>query len=300
MFTLLKSPMRGSLRYVNVYYIESNGESLLVDTGFPLQESIDILNNFLKGKSKPRKVVVTHYHPDHLGLVSLFKGSDIYLHEKEIETINYLISDEFENFIRRVFSENGIPSEVESSLMRGRELVRQSINGVKLNPLEETVEVGDLKFRVLWTPGHTPGHVCLIIEDKGFCGDHVLNKITPNVSLLFPDSNPLRDYLMSLDKLLKLNLSVIYPAHGDPIIDVKKRVEEIKLHHEERLKEIIDSLTSGSLTTFEIVKKIKWYKKWEELSPVDKQLAVGETLAHLVYLEEKGLIKRVNNRWKLY
>lgn len=297
MFTVVKLPMRGSLKYVNAYYIESEGEAILIDSGFPFQETFDLMKKFMKDRRKPDRVVITHYHPDHLGLVKFFKGSKILIHEREKEFIDFIMSEKFEKFLFSFLSSNDIPREILFSILRGRDLIRDSISGVKLETLKEgdIIKVGETRLEVIWTPGHTPGHICLLDSQEkiAFCGDHILPNITPNISVLSPDSNPLKDYLYSLNKVRELNPKIIYPSHGEPINNVNIRIDEIIRHHEERLNEIYDIISyNEKLTAFEVAKRIKWYKSWDELSIVDKQLAVGETISHLVYLERQGKIKK--------
>lgn len=290
--------MSGSLRYVNAYYIESEGEAILIDSGFPVKESFDFMEKFMKNKREPDKVIITHYHPDHIGLVKFFKKSRILVHEKEKEFIDFIMSEKFEKFLSNFLSANDVPREIHFAILRGRDLIRDSISGLDLGTVKEgdIISVGKISLEVIWTPGHTSGHICLFdLEERiAFCGDHILPNITPNISVLSPDTNPLEDYLNSLNKVRELNPKIVYPAHGDPINDVNTRINEIIKHHEERLNEIYDIISyNGKLTAFGVAKRIKWYKSWDELSIVDKQLAVGETISHLVYLENHGRVRKV-------
>ncbi|WP_338603265.1 MBL fold metallo-hydrolase [Sulfolobus tengchongensis] len=294
----LKLPMQGPLKYVNAYLIKDGKESLLIDTGLPTQEDIMVLNNYLREYGYPDLVVITHYHPDHMGLVRLFKDSKILIHERELSYLNYLLSDEYEREMKAFFSANGFPHELIQKLFRNRNRFHDIIEGVTFNTVRDgdIIKIADKQLKVIWTPGHTMGHICLTYEDVIFCGDHILQDVTPNVSLLKLDDNPLKGYLESLDRVKNLDVEQLYPAHGEPFKEFRLRIEEIKNHHKQRLSEILRIIKAkGRANAYEIATGISWYKKWDDLSTFDKQLAIGETLAHIKYLIEEGTIKEINS-----
>lgn len=302
MILSLKLPMQGPLNHVNAYLIRDGNESLLIDTGLPTQEAMLALTNYLKEYGYPNYVIITHYHPDHIGLVRLFKDSNIFIHEKEIEYLNFILSNEYEKEMKNYLLSNGFPEDIIDRMFRNRDRFYEIIKGVNFNKVidGDTIKVGDSEIKILWTPGHTMGHICIKYNEILFCGDHILPNITPNVSLLRVNDNPLKSYLDSLDKIEKIN-GKIYPAHGEPINNVKERIEKIKEHHKNRLEEILKIIEmKGKVNGFEIAMNISWYKKWDELSNFDKQLAIGETLAHIKYLLEKNAIKQTNIGNKIY
>src|ERR1700676_4641013 len=105
----------------------------------------------------------------------------------------------------------------------------------------ETIHLPGWSLRTIWTPGHSPGHVCFYSEDRKLLisGDHVLPRITPNISVHTQQpSNPLGDYLESLLKLQNLSTDEVLPAHEYRFSDLKGRLEEIIAHHADRLEEI--------------------------------------------------------------
>lgn len=147
----------------------------------------------------------------------------------------------------------------------------------------------------IWTPGHSPGHACFQLPDAGvlFSGDHVLPHITPNVSLHpgSPVANPLGDYLKALGTVADLPVSLVLPAHGEPFTDLKGRVEEIEGHHRERMNEIVDSLSSGGRSAWQVAGKVSWKQgSFDSLPYMHQRMAVGETLAHLRALVAAGEI----------
>lgn len=304
---LLKLPMPITLNHVNVYLIGDKNDYLLIDTGFPAQETLDTLLQYLKKYGYPKEVFITHYHPDHIGLVRLFSNSlsnsEIFINEKEIEFLNFLLDQSYEINMRKFYLAHGFPESLFENLLRSRNRIKEIVRDVKFNAIKdnEKIEVAGDYVKIIWTPGHTIGHSCIYYHEELFCGDHILPTITPNISLLQIEDNPLEHYYQSLDKVEQINPKIIYPAHGEPFDKVKERITEIKTHHENRLKEILEILLKkGKSTAYEIARNISWYKPWDELGNIDKQLAAGETLSHLKYLSEKGLVKEEQNAGKIY
>jgi glyoxylase-like metal-dependent hydrolase (beta-lactamase superfamily II) len=145
------------------------------------------------------------------------------------------------------------------------------------------------------TPGHTPGHICLYEPSKKvfICGDHILFDITPNITLSSEEGNPLREYLVSLDKVYDLAVELVLPGHRSVFRNQKGRIRELEQHHQTRLEEVICILAKGKQNAFQIASQMTWdigYKSWALFPPAQKLFAFGEALAHLKYLEEEGQV----------
>ncbi|MEM2947394.1 MAG: MBL fold metallo-hydrolase [Candidatus Bathyarchaeia archaeon] len=167
----------------------------------------------------------------------------------------------------------------------------------------QEISVGNYRFQVLWTPGHSPGHICLY--EPSFkvliSGDHILPTITPHVSQFMADTNPLEDYLESLRKVEKLDVKLVLPAHEKSFTNLSDRVKQLRNHHEQRLTEVLNHLKAESLTPYDLASKIQWnvnYKSWNDFPQFQKYLALGETMSHLTFLEKRGLVKRVFSHQK--
>ena len=159
----------------------------------------------------------------------------------------------------------------------------------------DTISIGDYLFECIETPGHTEGHICLYEPSKKIfiCGDHILVDITPNITLSAEERNPLKEYLMSLDKVYDLDVELVLPGHRSIFRDQKERIRELKQHHQTRLKEVISILGKGKQNAFQIASQMTWdigYKSWDLFPPAQKWFAFGEALAHLKYLEEEGKV----------
>ncbi len=111
----------------------------------------------------------------------------------------------------------------------------------------DLIDVPGLRLRAVWTPGHTPGHLCFHDEthDLLLTGDHVLPRITPNVSSYDMTSNPLDDYLASLAKLRGIQPREVLPAHEYRFTGLDSRLDDLAEHHRERLAETADILVGA-------------------------------------------------------
>ena len=152
----------------------------------------------------------------------------------------------------------------------------------------------------MWTPGHSPGHICLYSPSRRlmFSGDHVLPRISPNIS--FHDSsapNPLADYLNSLAKVEKLECDEVLPGHEWRFSGLNERVKELRSHHDARLGEVRMVLSEDEyMTCWELATHLTWSRALDESSPFIMRTSSGETLAHLAYLENVGIVLRTIER----
>ena len=172
----------------------------------------------------------------------------------------------------------------------------------------ETINTGVFELKVIWTPGHSPGHICLYepVQKILFAGDHVLPVITPNISLPpNSNSNPLGDFIISLDKIRDLDVKLVLPAHEITFTDLKKRIDEILHHHELRNLEIIETLNGEQKTAYQIAGNITWMPefggvKLADLPPMDRRMAILETLAHLESMRAKDRVAKATHNETIY
>jgi glyoxylase-like metal-dependent hydrolase (beta-lactamase superfamily II) len=182
------------------------------------------------------------------------------------------------------------------------ELVTSRQHTAQIGPMvraDRLIEHGDLvdapglRLRALWTPGHTPGHLCFHDEarDVLLTGDHILPRITPNVSSYDMTSNPLADYLASLETLRGIQPSEVLPAHEYRFTDLDSRLTDLTEHHRERLAEAERGLIaagSAGTTAWQAATGVTWSRPWAGLASFQRQAAIGEVLSHLRYLQARG------------
>jgi glyoxylase-like metal-dependent hydrolase (beta-lactamase superfamily II) len=304
-----------SLKAVNIYpHPRSGGSVDLVDAGMYTARCIhDIIRGLRSLDLDPcrlERIVVTHFHVDHLtgaAILAEATGAEVMLGRGELEyVLNTGDPAPFIDAALKLFVENGMP-RAEVELIRKSHPAMRAIEAYKalskldIEPLGEgdTVRVGDERYKVLEMPGHTPGHIILVEEREGyaFTGDVVLKDITPHVTLHEPESDPLGDYMRSLERLASLGLKLALPGHRDPLEDPARRAREILEHHRQRLAEVHAILERhGEATGYQVAREVKWrvrYNTWEEYPPAERFFAMGEALAHLRRLEVEGRAEKV-------
>ncbi|HTX62571.1 MAG TPA: MBL fold metallo-hydrolase [Acidimicrobiales bacterium] len=297
------------LRYVLVYAFElAGGGVALVDAGWDTDEAWNALidGHAMLGASigDVRAVVVTHIHPDHYGLagkvreasgawVALHPADAGLLHERYVDVEGLMAS------MRTLLALSGVPAETLPDLTEASMQVRTFVSMAPPDVLLEdrqAIDAPGWDLRAIWTPGHSPGHVCLYSEDRRLLlsGDHVLPRITPNISFHSQQvANPLGDYLESLARLRHLEPDEVLPAHEYRFSDLGARLTEIEQHHAARLAAIEAAIVArpGS-TAWELTTSLTWSRPWADVPPYMRRAANGETLAHLVLLERRGQVRR--------
>mgnify|MGYP001099898563 CR=1 FL=1 len=305
-------PMRdGALNCLNAYFIQGE-RNLLIDTGFDREESYKTITgalNRLETSMENTDIFLTHMHPDHAELAGRLAGIEtrIYIGEKDAKLLNE--SEKTFSIRRRNPEMKGFPPEVAADYERTYAL-RRPFSGKRCTYTEvldgDILEYGGYRLRCIDCAGHSPGQTCLYIEEKKllFCGDHILFDITPNVSSWEDDINPLKDYIKNLEKLKAYDIEIVLPAHRGVTCSAHERIDEIIAHHNERLDELLCVLKeNGELNTYEIASRLTWNTpcNWRDMPTFQKYSAVGEVVAHLAFLLDRGLIeKRVEQGVNLY
>jgi len=305
---------KGVSGHINVYVIEGDEGNILIDSGWDSTESLWALREGLTSDRLKlrdiKKVVITHIHPDHYGLASKVKqlcGTKIAMHRIEAKLINSRYED-FDGLLKKTEEElrqNGVPQtelpQLRDSSLWMNQFVTPDLPDVMLDD-GDTISNGSFEIEVLWTPGHSPGHICLYEPRKKllFSGDHVLYDTTPHIGF-HPQSgdNPLGDYISSLERLERLRANFVLPGHGPVFNSLKLRVAEILYHHEQRNRNIMEILSDGLKTAYQIAEEIPWIPErggvaFRDLAPGDRRLAVMETIAHLKLLTVEGKVDNVD------
>lgn len=302
----LKCPLPGlPLQYLNSYIIVSENRSLMIDTGINHPECLDAVTGALAQLNVDLAVtdfLITHLHVDHFGLLSelMTDTSRIFTGAEDIRQMQQFLVDGYEPMIRA-----GIRNGLDEKKIRSS-VSRESVYRFELDWLDKVVrledgdriDLGGYSFQVIETPGHSPGHICLyeFVKKILVSGDHILSGISPGIQCWEEGKNPLGMYLESLDRIRSLEVESVLPGHLEPIHDCRRRIDEIKTHHENRLDEILNILGMGEMSVFEIASAMMWGAAGRlglGKLPVTQQLmALGETIAHLRFLEEKGRIKK--------
>ena len=296
------------LRYVSVYAIELESGVALVDAGWPTDESWEALNAGLAeaggSMGDVQAVVVTHLHPDHYGLAGRVReasGAWVGLHPADATLLEnrYHDTDELLERMRELMAMSGVPADKLPDLNMASMEITATMNVARPDILiedEQRLELAGWDFRAIWTPGHSPGHICLFSDDHKLLlsGDHVLPRITPNIPFHSQQfANPLGDYLESLAKVRALHPDEVLPAHEYRFSGLDERVDALVKHHADRLAEIEDLLRARpGISSWDTTLALSWSRPWDDIPDYMQRAANGETLAHLVLLERRGRVRR--------
>jgi glyoxylase-like metal-dependent hydrolase (beta-lactamase superfamily II) len=298
----LPLPMRPSI--VNVYLVRAGAEWTLIDTGMNTTDSGEAFRSALREigieATAIRNIVCTHHHVDHFGTAEPLKElthADVYLHPIEADRATSTEGPltERDDFLR----ENGVPPALpEHQLLpisRYFGTVYRPVTPDRLIADGDEIALGDGRvLEVVWTPGHTGGHCCFLLRPDGilFVGDHLLPKITPHVGI-HPGGpeNPLGDFLVSHEKIQKLDAHVVCPAHGGVYEDHRRRARQLIDFHKVRMRTMLDVIRRHPHTPYEVALEAF------AISPDNRfqvMAATSETLAHLELLRREGKVLRAD------
>lgn len=298
------------LKTLNSYFIRGTDRNLLIDTGFNAVESNTAMVQALEelGVSMENTdLFITHFHSDHCGLVKSLAAPNttVWMGEAGIELME---ADHKENLFEIATSNfiyfSGLQAEGTPNMPQEAAEIKYAGKGfTRFTPVYdgEWFNIGGYNFICYETPGHCHGHMCLYEPDRKIliAGDHILVKITPNISLWQLDHNPLEDYFHSIDRIAALDINLVLPGHRSLINNHRNRINEIKRHHEHRLQEVMDIIGGHKMSAAQIAIKMKWdmsYSSWNEFPLNTKIHAATEAMSHIYYLVKKGLLTMENER----
>lgn len=295
------------LRTLNSYVIKTKQRNLVIDTGFNRVECYEALKAGLEEldvELENTDFFITHLHGDHSGLVNKIASpkSKIYMSSIDYKYLKGDIANVSWPKIEALYKEEGFPLEIIEELKgnnQAQEFMPDELFAVETIEDGHIIELEELKFKCILTPGHTPGHMCLYLESHKlfFSADHVLFDITPNITSWYGVKDSLRDYIESLRKIENLDIVLTFPGHRAIGDNIKSRITEIIEHHEERLEEVITIISKNDypMNAYEIAQNMQWNLRgqtWNEFPINQKWFAMGEALAHLDYLFNDGQISK--------
>lgn len=302
-------PLPFALNHVNCWLLGGPGEHVLIDTGVAIDSTRDLWREHLSelphkdGVPVPEQLLVTHFHPDHTGLAGWFSAAGSRLlgstSEAAISRMLWHTPDqEYADFYADWYTENGLSEQAVQTVRKNANSYRRIVQ----EPPEEALWTGlsagqhitlaGQEYQVMVGRGHAPGMLMLYraIDHVLIAADQVLPSITPNVSFMprLNDDNPLQSFLDTLQQLKSLpEDTLVLPSHGEPFVGLHARLESLAVHHDQRLQEVLQACDEprSAHDLFELLFH-------RELDPQQTSFALGESLAHLCFLEKRGEIQR--------
>jgi glyoxylase-like metal-dependent hydrolase (beta-lactamase superfamily II) len=301
----VRMPLPFALDHINLWALEDGDAWTLVDTGYGVPETWDLWEQVLAGPLGGRpvtRIVVTHYHPDHVGSAAWLAsrtGAPVFMTTSEFLSA-HAARDDTAGFDRATgidfFGRNGLDiSRIPEKVRLGNAYKR----GVPDLPRtyrrlmhDDELVVGGHAWRVITVFGHAPEHAALHCESRGLLisGDQVLPRITSNVGVWGnqPDANPLALFLDSLSRFEPCGGETrVLPSHDRVFEGLHARLAQLRAHHAERLL-ALHAACDRPVTAFEILPVL--FKR-----PLDEHqmgFAMGEAIAHLHYLLAEGKVTR--------
>lgn len=302
----VRLPLPYALDHVNVWLLADGDGWTLVDTGHDDRASRaawdGLAREVLRGRPIQR-VIATHHHPDHLGLSAWLARrwrAELWVTRTEWLTARaYALRPLRETRVatRAYYRRAGAPADAVERVV---ECCRSYPATVAVPPSfrrirdGEELAIGGVRWRVVVGGGHAPEHASLYAPARGLfiAGDQVLPTITPNVSIWpdEPDADPLAEFLRSLEVLRAAvpDEALVLPAHGRPFAGLRRRCDELALHHRARLEAALVACAEPA-TAWDVMGAL--FER--TLDPHQTTFAIGEAQAHLNHLVALGRLRRV-------
>ena len=302
----LRMPLPFQLNHINLWLLEDEGGWTIVDTGIGNAPTRELWGRILTSVAKRgpvRRVIVTHYHPDHAGnaawLCERF-GVELWMTQGEYLTahaVRAAAAGYTTEAVLEVFRRNGLDDERRAA-MGGRgnryaELVPEFPHAYRRLIDGDRIAIAGRQWQAMVGYGHAPEHMSLHCKDMDvvIAGDMLLSTISTNVSVwsVDPEGDPLRLFLASIDRYRELPASVlVLPSHGKPFHGAHTRVEELEMHHRMHFDKVLDAMKGGARSAADLLGVL--FRR-----PLDAHqtfFAMGEAIAHLHYLYYAGRASR--------
>lgn len=284
------------LNHVNCFMAEGLSGWTIIDAGLNNDHTRALWDQQI-GSREVADLLITHYHPDHFGYAGGLQqktGAKVSMTKTDAEAGLSSWRSAFLETMPGHYQASGVP-EKAAVQMAGNTADFQPL----VNPMPEVghffeegekIVLGGYEYSVILTPGHSDGMVCFYNKEKSvlFSADHILPKITPNISYWFHGKdNPLADFFSSLKKIQELEAEFVIPSHGNPFYGASERAAELRAHHDERLEATAEAIRKPS-SIYQACEQL--FRR--QLTVHEMRFALGETLAHLEFLRHAGKCSR--------
>lgn len=297
-------PLPYALNHINLWLLEDgHGQWCAIDTGMDMGD-VKLHWKTLIADYPLSRQIVTHYHPDHLGLSAWLQeltGAPLAMTQAE-----YLTAQAFANEIGsyspqatgELFRRHGLGADrLQALAVRGnayRRAVPQIPAAYTVLREGDTVRIGAHDWRIIVGHGHCPEHAALYCATLGVLigGDMMLPSISTNVAVFAPnpDEDSLSDFLASIRKFTALPADTLaLPSHGRPFRGIHTRVAALEKHHADRCADLVAACRGQAHTAASLLPIL--FQR-DITDPHQTFFAMSEAIAHLNFLEQRGELKR--------
>lgn len=308
----LRMPMPMALDHINVYLLQDDDGWYILDTGLNTEKTrqlwLIVIAKHCKNKAI-KGIICTHFHYDHSGLATWLMQTfnvPLYMTYGEfymLKTISRSVTTLGDEHQLAFYHATGTPRiEVDAMIDACRKdpFIKHSPPSFTRLRGGDVLTIGQRRWQIVIGAGHSPEHACLYCaEDKILIsGDQLLPHISSNILVteMEPQGQPLKYWLHSLEQLQTLDPNtLVLPAHGPVFRGIYLRTEQLLQHHVEQLDILRKFALQGKAFSAYQAMKLLFNKR--VLSPIENMMALGETLAHLNWLEDHGdlLCQRIND-----
>jgi len=277
--------------------IDADERVHVIDPGWDTDENwerlIDTLSVRRLSPEAIASITVTHFHRDHVGMAERVRnasGAPIVAHRVERSSGSAHASTGAIE-ARAQWDEWGVPENRRAEL----EPAVEERMAVPAPTVDREVDDGDrldvagAALRVVWTPGHTRGHVCVVDPDRHvvLTGDHVLPTVFSGLGLGgSTPTNPVADYVTSLDVIERYDDCEVLPGHGYRFHGLAERAAACREHQLRRSREVAAVLADGGEpSTWEIASRLTWTAGWDALHDFFLYSALSQTAMHREFVE---------------
>lgn len=314
-FWMVAMSMPGIEMPYSFSYVKLGADGVyILDPGWGDTANINIWSEFLSFHGRKISdivmILVTHSHPDHIGLATSLRelsGAELIMSSGEAAILRGEVKTGLKNLesVERRLERWGVPAQVREQMLAGFASNNHSANHLpdRLIVNGDEINFGGSVLTAVLTPGHTSGHMCFVdhSSEKIFTGDHVLPQISPGLGLgASPESDPVFDYVSALEGMSQFDHCEVLPGHEYRFAGLAERSEQIAAHHLRRsraFRELEPEL--GDATVWKYASLAPWSRGWKNLEGFMLHSALTQTELHLISLRNGSLDRWLDGTWAM-
>ena len=292
------------LNHVNLFFLDTEEGLLIIDAGLRSEHSHEMWEKLFNGPLSKKDIsglIITHYHPDHIGMAGWIQKKfniPAFTTQKELFTGHKLLSmseEDYSKLFNHVFQRAGMPLDQKNEMLKATRLYKNRVYELPEFKIINSGKVfkskkGDWEVRT--DAGHSPEHISLFDNKRGLylAGDFLLPRISPNISDNFfdPEDDRLGGYLKYLNEIQLIGSdTLVFPCHDWPFKKGKERAINLIRHHDNRLNILKNEISKNKINIMNSLDLIFDRKIGNE----QMHFAIGEARAHLIHLETIGFAK---------